>query len=111
VTERRCLTHVVVDTDVASWLLGARPIAARLRRLDASSATVRESCRFVTVTELRYGARRAGWAEIRRRQLEHSVGVRRRLLYVRQWHTGVAHEQRRALRDGSSRSSFRWGAP
>ena len=28
---------------------------------------------FVTVTELRYGAARAGWGELRRRQLERSL--------------------------------------
>lgn len=71
--ERRRLTHVVVDTDVASWLLDPRPSphAEESRRVTGDPSRV---VSFVTVTELRYGALRAGWGELRRRQLERSLG-------------------------------------
>lgn len=69
----RRLTHVVIDTDVASWLLDPRPSshAEQARRTIGDRARV---VSFVTVTELRYGAIRAGWGELRRRQLERSLG-------------------------------------
>ena len=72
-TERRRLTHVVIDTDVASWLLDPRPLphAEEARRVIGDRSRV---VAFVTVTELRYGALRAGWGELRRRQLERSLG-------------------------------------
>lgn len=67
--ERRRLTHVVIDTDVASWLLDPRPSphAEAARRLIAGRSRV---VSFVTVAELRYGALRAGWGELRVRQRE-----------------------------------------
>ncbi len=70
--ERRRLTHVVVDTDVASWLLDPRPSphAEEARRVIGDRSRV---VSFVTVTELRYGALRARWGELRRRQLERSL--------------------------------------
>lgn len=70
--ERRRLTHVVIDTDAASWLLDPRPLAHtdEARRVIGDRARV---VSFVTVTELRYGALRAGWGELRRRQLERSI--------------------------------------
>ena len=70
--ERRRLTHVVIDTDVASWLLDPRPSphAEEARRVIGSRSRV---VSFVTVTELRYGAMRAGWGELRRRHLERSL--------------------------------------
>ena len=70
--ERRRLTHVVIDTDVASWLLDPRPSphAEEARRVIGNRSRV---VSFVTVTELRYGALRAGWGDLRRRQLERSV--------------------------------------
>lgn len=70
--ERRRLTHVVIDTDVASWLLDPRPSphAEETRRLIGDRSRV---VSFVTVTELRYGALRAGWGDFRRRQLERSL--------------------------------------
>lgn len=70
--QRRRLTHVVVDTDVASWLLDPRPSphAETARRLIGDRSRV---VSFVTVTELRYGALRAGWGEMRLRQLERSL--------------------------------------
>jgi predicted nucleic acid-binding protein len=72
VIERRRLTHVVIDTDVASWLLDPRPSphAEETRRVIGNRSRV---VSFVTVTELRYGALRAGWGDLRRRQLERSV--------------------------------------
>ncbi len=71
--ERHRLTHVVIDTDVASWLLDPRPSphAEEARRVIGDRSRV---VSFVTVTELRYGAMRAGWGELRRRQLERSLG-------------------------------------
>lgn len=70
--ERRRLTHVVVDTDVVSWLLDPRPSphAESARRIVGGRARV---VSFVTVTELRFGALRAGWGELRLRHLERSL--------------------------------------
>jgi len=72
VIERRRLTHVVIDTDIASWLLDPRPSlhAEEARRVIGGRSRI---VSFVTVTELRYGALRAGWGELRRRQLERSL--------------------------------------
>jgi predicted nucleic acid-binding protein len=72
VIERRRLSHVVLDTDGVSWLLDPRPSshAEETRRVIGRRARV---VSFVTVTELRYGALRAGWGELRRRQLERSL--------------------------------------
>lgn len=65
-------THVVIDTDVASWLLHPRPIpqAEAARRIIGRRMRLLS---FVTVTELRYGALRAGWGELRLRRLERSL--------------------------------------
>jgi predicted nucleic acid-binding protein len=63
---------VVVDTMVISWLLDDRPnpLADRYRnRLGAQPVLVA----FQTVMELRYGALRAGWGELRRRRLERGL--------------------------------------
>lgn len=51
--ERRRLTHVVVDTDVVSWLLDPRPSphAESARRIVGGRARV---VSFVTVTEPRF---------------------------------------------------------
>ena len=70
--QRRRLTHVVVDTDVASWLLDPRPSPhpEEARRVIGDRSRV---VSFVTVAELRYGAVRAGWGELRLRQLERSL--------------------------------------
>jgi predicted nucleic acid-binding protein len=69
VIARQRATHVVIDTDVASWLLADsmspaahRFIGQRLRILS-----------FVTVTEMRYGALRAEWGQLRLRRLERSL--------------------------------------
>jgi tRNA(fMet)-specific endonuclease VapC len=72
VIERRRLSHVVIDTDVTSWLLDPRPTphAEEARRAIGGRARV---VSFMTVTELRYGALRAGWGQLRRRQLERSL--------------------------------------
>ncbi len=71
-TEPHRATHVVIDTDVAIWLLDPRPLpqADAARRIVGSRKRV---VSFVTVTELRYGALLAGWGELRRRQLERSL--------------------------------------
>ena len=63
---------VVVDTIVISWLLDDRPnrLADHHRnRLGAQPVLVA----FQTVMELRYGALRAGWGELRRRRLERGL--------------------------------------
>ena len=66
-------SHVVLDTDATSWLLDPRPLprAERARALVGTRARV---VSFVTVTELRFGALRAGWGELRLRRLERSLG-------------------------------------
>lgn len=66
-------THVVLDTDATSWLLDPRPLprAERTRAVVGARARV---VSFVTVTELRYGALRAGWGDLRLRRLERSLG-------------------------------------
>jgi predicted nucleic acid-binding protein len=63
-------TSVVVDTMVVSALLhaGRDPGAAARYRSIIDGRTVLVS--FVTVTEMRFGAIKAGWGEIRRRSLE-----------------------------------------
>jgi predicted nucleic acid-binding protein len=57
---------VVVDTMVISWLFDDRPnrLADRYRMLINQRPVV---IAFHTVMELRYGALRAGWGELRRR--------------------------------------------
>lgn len=70
---RRRLSHVVLDTDATSWLLDPRPTPtaeATRRAVDGRSRVVS----FVTITELRFGALRAGWGEFRLRQPERSLG-------------------------------------
>ena len=65
---------VALDTMVVSALLHptrAHPAAADYRARIAGRATV---VSFVVVTELRYGALRAGWGELRRRALERDLG-------------------------------------
>jgi predicted nucleic acid-binding protein len=57
---------------VVSWLLDPRPLpqAEESRRvIDRRTRVVS----FMTVTELRYGALKAGWGELRRRRLERSL--------------------------------------
>ena len=63
---------VVVDTMVISWLLDERPnpLADRYRELIGPAAVL---LAFQTVAELRYGAIRAGWGELRWRRLERSI--------------------------------------
>jgi predicted nucleic acid-binding protein len=64
---------VVVDTMVVSWLLDDRPnpLAERYRRLIGAEPVVLP---FQTVMELRFGALRADWGELRRRRLERRLG-------------------------------------
>lgn len=63
---------VVVDTMVISWLLDGRPkdLAGQFRELIGTAPMV---LAFQTLMELRYGALRAAWGELRRRRLEHRV--------------------------------------
>ena len=63
---------VVVDTMVISWLFDERanPVADRCRALIDARPVV---LAFQTVMELRYGALRAGWGDLRRRRLERRI--------------------------------------
>jgi hypothetical protein len=63
---------VVVDTMVISWLFDERPnpLAERYRDLIGPAPVL---LAFQTVMELRYGAIRAGWGELRRRRLERRI--------------------------------------
>jgi predicted nucleic acid-binding protein len=63
---------VVVDTMVISWLFDERPnpLADRYRELIGDAPVV---LAFQTVMELRFGALRAGWGELRRRGLERRI--------------------------------------
>ena len=63
---------VVVDTMVISWLFDERPnpLAGRYRDLIGPAPVL---LAFQTVMELRYGALRAGWGELRRRRLERRL--------------------------------------
>lgn len=64
---------VVVDTMVVSSIVNAvrQPgLAADYRALIAGRPTL---VSFATVTEMRYGALRAGWGELRRRGLERDL--------------------------------------
>src|SRR6266508_2601565 len=63
---------VVVDTMVISWLFDDRPnpLAVRYRELIGARPVL---LAFHTVMELRYGALRAGWGELRGRRLERRV--------------------------------------
>jgi len=72
VTRPRRETHVVVDTDVTSWLIDPRPLpqAEAARRIIGGRIQV---VSFITVTELRYGALLASWGEFRLRRLERSL--------------------------------------
>lgn len=63
---------VVVDTMDISWLFDERanPVADRYRALIDDRPVL---LAFQTVMELRYGALRAGWGELRCRRLERRV--------------------------------------
>lgn len=65
---------VVVDTMVISWLLYERPspVADRYRALIETKTVL---LAFQTVMELRYGALRAGWGELRRRTASPGQGT------------------------------------
>jgi predicted nucleic acid-binding protein len=72
VIARRRATHVVVDTDALSWALDARllPRSEMSRSLIGGRARV---VSFVSVAELRYGALRAEWGDLRLRRLARSL--------------------------------------
>lgn len=63
---------VVVDTMVISWFFEGRsdPRSTAYRELAGESPVVLS---FQTVLELRYGALRAGWGELRVRRLERRI--------------------------------------
>jgi predicted nucleic acid-binding protein len=63
---------VVVDTMVISWLFDDRPnvLAEQYRELIGGAPVL---LAFQTVMELRFGALRAGWGELRRHRLERRV--------------------------------------
>jgi predicted nucleic acid-binding protein len=64
---------VVVDTMVVSAMVNAHrepETARRYRELLGGRAVV---ISFATVTELRYGALKAGWGDLRRRDLERTL--------------------------------------
>lgn len=63
---------VVIDTMVLSALLDTRPssVGPTWRSVIGGSPTVLSFC---TVTEVRYGALRAGWGELRRARLERDL--------------------------------------
>jgi predicted nucleic acid-binding protein len=63
---------VVVDTMVISWLFDDRPnaLAAQYRELIGGAPVL---LAFQTVMELRFGALRAGWGELRRHRLERRI--------------------------------------
>lgn len=71
-TSRQRTTHALVDTDALSWALDPRPTARSeaVRRAIGGRTRV---VSFVSVTELRYGALRAGWGELRLRRLARSL--------------------------------------
>jgi predicted nucleic acid-binding protein len=100
VTQHGRGTHVVADTDALSWSLDPRetPRSQSARALIAGRTRV---VSFVTVTELRYGALRAGWGEFRLRRLARSladldvVQTERRLINrcaeLRAWASRAGH--------------------
>ncbi len=59
---------------VISWLLDERPnpLADQYRQLIGTAAVLLS---FQTVAELRFGAIRAGWGDLRRRRLERSIAT------------------------------------
>ena len=69
---RRQATHVVMDTDALSWALDPRPTPRSASTRAAIGGRTRVVS-FVSVTELRYGALRAGWGELRLRRLARSL--------------------------------------
>jgi predicted nucleic acid-binding protein len=65
-------THVVVDTDALSWALDPRPLAQPETARSLIQGRTRIAS-FISVTELRYGAIRAGWGELRLHRLARSL--------------------------------------
>ncbi|WP_412176937.1 type II toxin-antitoxin system VapC family toxin [Mycobacterium heckeshornense] len=63
---------MVIDTMVISWLFDDRPdpVVERYRQVIGSRSVL---LAFHSVMELRYGAMRAGWGELRRRRLERRI--------------------------------------
>jgi predicted nucleic acid-binding protein len=65
---------IVIDTMVIGWLLDHRPnpLAEQYRQ---RVGTIPALLAFQTVVELRFGAIRAGWGDLRRRRLERSIAT------------------------------------
>jgi len=99
VTDRFRTTHVVVDTDALSWALnpshksyGATNTAIAGRKIVVS---------FVSITEVRFGALRAGWGEFRQRQLARRLAdldvvqtdseLNERCAQLRSWAASAGH--------------------
>jgi len=63
---------VVIDTMVFSWMFAEHPSrkAEKFRQLIGRSPVL---LAFQTVAELRFGALKASWGELRRRRLERSI--------------------------------------
>lgn len=70
---RRRASHVVLDTDALSWALEPRH-AGRFGQVSSLIGTRSRVVSFVTVTEIRYGALKHGWGELRLRQLARALG-------------------------------------
>ena len=71
-TPRRRDTHVVLDTDALSWALDPR----EARRPEVTRQLIGARTRvvsFMSVTEVRFGALRAGWGGLRLRRLLRSL--------------------------------------
>lgn len=98
---------VIVDTMVISWLFDERlnPLADDYRALIGEVPVL---LAFQTVMELRYGAPRAGWGELRRRRLE------RRVAELRQACRRIGHPLSSKIHDGDrwiAAAAIRLGLP
>lgn len=69
----RATRAVVVDTMAVSAMLNATRNADRAAGYRRAIADEPILVSFVTITELRFGALRAGWGELRRRALERDL--------------------------------------
>lgn len=97
---RRRVTHVVADTDALSWALDPRS-AARSEMARAAIGGRTRVVSFVSVAELRYGALRAGWGDLRLRRLARSLSdldvveaderLIERCADLRAWASGAGH--------------------
>ncbi len=105
--DRRPPRRVIVDTMVISWLFDERPnpLADDYRVLIGEVPVLLAS---QTVMELRHGAPRAGWGELRRRRLE------RRVAELRQACRRIGHPLSSKMHDGDrwiAAAAIRLGLP